>query len=373
MQINVAIIFGGISVEHDISILSAMQVINAIDQNKFKIFPIYIDRNGKWKYSSNFTQISALSSSKYTEVIVKPNDDNLYGIKRKSIKPLCKLSCCVPITHGTNVEDGTLQGILQSSGIPYTSSNVLSSAITMDKEVMKMIFSYLGYPITKHHTIKKSQWLNSKDEALAQCDNIGFPLFVKPCSLGSSIGISYTERQEQLEPAINLAFMLDEKVIIEQAVKNATELNCSAFQNRDKLMISAIEKPIKTHNFLNFENKYVSKSKTKSHINSQGMANLVRELPANISKKLKSKVEDMTKNAYVDFGCKGIVRVDYLLDEDSNLYINEINSIPGSLAFYLWNEQDIKFPELIDSLIYSAIIDKAKEQKIIRTFESHLV
>lgn len=352
---NIAIFFGGQSTEHDISILSALQVLNAINKQKYNIFPIYISKSGKWFYSESFTCLENLrnfNEKKYKEVFIKPADNILYYTKG-FFKKVAGIDCALVVMHGKNGEDGVLQGVLEMSNIPYTSSGVTSLAVTLDKSKMKEVFLSNNFPIVKHKVITSIEQ-SSKIE-------LSYPVVVKPNCLGSSIGISLCKNKKELISALDVAFKFDKKVIIEECVKNLIEYNCAAYGFGDKVVVSKIERPLTNSEILSFEEKYVSKGKSK--------ARSKREIPAKIEIGLKTQIENLTAKAFKCFDCAGVIRCDFLYDGE-NLFINEVNSIPGSLAYYLF---DKPFSNLIDNLIEIAVLKQEEKGKVLSSFESSVL
>lgn len=352
---NIAIFFGGQSTEHDISILSALQVINAINKQKYNIFPIYISKSGKWFYSENFTSIESLKNfdeKKHKEVFVKPADCFLYYSKG-FFRKVTSIDCALVVMHGKNGEDGVLQGVLEMSNIPYTSSGVTSLAVTLDKSKMKDVFLSNDFPIVNHKVVTSIEQ-SSKLE-------LSYPVIVKPNCLGSSIGISLCKNKKELISALDVAFKFDKKVIIEECVKDLVEYNCAAYGFGDKVVVSKIERPLTKNEILSFEDKYISKGKSK--------ARSKREIPARIESDLKKQIEDLTAKAFRCFDCAGVIRCDFLYNGE-NLYINEINSIPGSLAYYLF---DKPFSNLLDNLIEIAILKHEEKDKVLSSFESSVL
>lgn len=372
-KINLLVIFGGVSVEHDVSILTAMQIMKALDTSKYTIFPIYIAQSGIWKYNSNYTSIENLQKEKSKEVWLQPACRTLY--KRGLRNQIANIDCALLCTHGTNVEDGVLQGVLESCGIPYTSSKVASSALTMDKEFMKIIFESSNFPIIEYLSIKDYEYFDEVEESLNKLETLSYPLIIKPARLGSSIAINVAKNRRELQTHIETAFHYDTKVIVEKALSDAIDLNCSVFRNRGIIEATQIEKPIKNKSILDFQTKYVTKNKLSADENKDsvklGMSNCKREFPAQIDKSMSKKIQELSISAYKIFECSGIVRIDFLSDSEDNIFINEINSIPGSLSMYLWNNYESA--TLLDDLVISAIMEKEKSKSIIKTFDSNLL
>jgi D-alanine-D-alanine ligase len=342
---KVGVIFGGRSVEHEVSIITAYQVIEALDKSKFTAIPIYIRRDGRWFY----LHCSNLSDFKkdYPK-LQKKREKALF------IKELAELNVALPLIHGTYGEDGTLQGLLELADIPYVGSGVMSSGLGMDKVIMKACFRGIGLPVVDHCFVRKAEWKEKGEEVLKKIEKqIPYPLFVKPANLGSSIGINRAETREDLIFALDVASAYDLKMIIEKAVSPAIEINCAVLGEKE-LIASVCEQPVSWKNFLDYEDKYCSGGKTN------GMKGLARKIPAEISAELANRIQKMAIAAFSGLDCRGVARIDFLIKQDE-IYINEINTIPGSLSFYLWEPLGITFTELLNRLI--ALAKEVHEEK----------
>ena len=347
---NVVVIFGGVSCEHDISIVSAMMVLENINKQKYNVLPVYISGNGGWFVAEGNLTALSFKSQKMPNAAFKtacflPGDDSLYFLKSKKLKKICKIDCAVLVNHGLNGEDGTISSLMQLCNIPCSVSNIFSAAASMDKVAAKLIFKALGLNILPYLDFSLNDYKISKEKILQDIEKVlNFPVIVKPCNLGSSIGISVCGDLEQLTFAIDIAFKYDVKIVVEKAVKDFIELNCSAMYANNEILASEVERPISYKEFLNFDEKYGVKI---------GMENCKRELPAKIDGELRTKIQEITKTIYKNFDCTGVVRVDYIYKD--KIYINEVNAIPGSLSYYLWESENISFSKLIDILILEAI------------------
>ena len=346
---KIAIIFGGKSSEHDISVITALQAINVIDKNKYSLFPVYITKDGGWLSGQKLLDKDTYLN--FDEREFKPVRIN-FGKGEftlgKTFPKKIKIDCALLCLHGLNGEDGSVQGALELAGIPYTSSSVLGSSICMDKIIMKDLFKANGFNIVDYVWFTRDEFENNEEEVLDKITSkIDYPYIVKPANLGSSIGISKCDCEDDLLYAIEVACKYDSRIIVEKAVENLREINCACIGNECEVRTSKLEEPVSWNKFLSFKDKYLSFSKTSS-----------RSEPA-LEDKLKEKVEDISKKAFKALCQSGVARIDYLLDEvTQELYINEINTIPGSLANYLFPEH---FGKLIDELISLAI--KREEDK----------
>lgn len=341
---RVGIIFGGRSVEHEISVITAYQVIEAIDKEKFKPIPIYITKDGKWITGENLSSISSFKAAfpfiKGKQAFISPVPH--YGIvlpglflKRQAI------DIAFPLIHGTYGEDGTLQGLLELSCIPYVGSPVLGSSLCMDKIASKMIFKSLGFPLIPWLWFERKAWREEQDKIIKEIkEKLSFPLIVKPSNLGSSIGINISEKEDELFFALDVCFEYSERAIVEMALSDMREINCAILGN-DEVIPSLCEEVFKGEKFLTYEEKYRK---------GKGMKGLGRKIPADIKPELKETIQRMAISSFKAFGLKGIARIDFFL-RNSEIYINEINTIPGSLSFYLFEPLGISFKELITRVI----------------------
>lgn len=361
-RIKVGIIYGGNSVEHEISIISAIQAIKALDKIKYEVIPLYITKDNKILSGES---LSNIDEYKNIETLVKKcNTVKLKNINNKGYviredMPFIKkeIDVIYPVVHGKNVEDGSLKFLIDSLDIPSVYSSISSLSLCQDKVFSKMILDNNNFPVLDYVYLKKQEF---KHIILNDID-IDFPCIVKPATLGSSIGIKLANNKEELHSAINTAFCYDDKVMIEKALNKFKEVNCSAFRYKDKIYVSEIERVYSSSSFLSYNDKYE---------NQKGMETCKRELPANISEEEEELIKQYTKDAYELFDCSGVVRIDYMIGKDKKIYLNEINSIPGSLSFYLWEASNIRFDKLLDMLIEEAISNYKEKNKLINTFNN---
>lgn len=339
---NIAIFYGGKSVEHEVSIITALQVMDNINKEKYKIFPVYIDHNGAWWKMINYMnkgEYKNLKKAKKHKVFVEFGSQCLFIKEIKKHKT--KIDVAINVCHGTQGEDGCLQGVFELLGIPYSSAGVMASAVCMNKIVMKQLFEKHGLNITKWQYFKRDE----KIDFAKTLENLKFPLFVKPANLGSSVGISKCENLQELEVATSIAFGFDEYIIVEEGVENLMEINCSVQKKDGKVQTSELEVPVNWEKFLTYENKYVSKTK--------GQTKTV--VGADVKQDIRQKIEESATLAYEKFFLDGVIRIDYLFNKKTNeLFINEINTIPGSLSFYLWKPKAISFSAHISNQIEQA-------------------
>ncbi|MDD3397240.1 MAG: D-alanine--D-alanine ligase [Clostridia bacterium] len=360
---NVAVFFGGVSSEHDISIITGIQTVCALDKSKYKIFPIYISKKGVWFYSNKFDNVDVFLNFReklYKSVFLTAGDNTLYQ-KSTFIKKLAEINCAIICCHGLNGEDGTLQGLLELSNVPYTSSGVLGSAVCMDKIIMKQLFEYNNLPVTNYTWFLSDEFEKDKNSLCDKLQNkLNFPLIVKPANLGSSIGISKCKALEDLIKAIDIAKCYDNRIIVEEAVENLREINCACMGYENFVQVSELEEPISWDKFLSFEEKYIHFATVK--FDKKGNVKL--------SDKMKNKIKYIAKSAFKKLCAGGVVRVDFLLDSQTDdIFINEINTIPGSMANYLWNDFD--YTTLLDKLIEISELKFEKRRKCCYSYDSY--
>ena len=381
MKIKVGVIFGGETVEHEVSIITAVQAMEHINQDKYEIIPVYISKDRIWYTGKMLMDIEIYKDfnqlKKYAKQVVLTKGKNgfyLQNTKGLFRRNITDIDIAFPMVHGNNVEDGTLQGYLDSLGIPYVGSKVLGSAIGQDKVVMKQIFKSMDLPIVDYTWFFDSDYVDDSDKIFEDVKKLGYPVIVKPATLGSSVGITYVKNEAELANAIEEAMKYDIKIIVEKAVQNLVEVNCSVFGNYSYQETSLIEEVTSDEEFLTYADKYTGGSKGKLKGSSKGMASASRIIPARISKDLTKKIEETSKTVFRALNLGGVCRIDYLIDKKTNkFYINEPNTIPGSLAFYLWEPAGKKYEDLLDDMITLSIKDYKNREKKIYSFESNIL
>ena len=388
MRIKVGVIFGGESVEHEVSIISAIQAMNKIDEEKYEVIPIYITKDREWYTGEMLKDIDVYQDlnliKKYGQNVVLYYKDGSYVLQKKKglFKSVVKeIDIAFPVVHGTNVEDGVLQGYLQTIGIPFVGPNVYGAVAGQDKTIMKDIWKSFDLPMTKYIWFYDVDYKQDSDEVLERAKKLSFPLIVKPATTGSSVGISVCEDIEKLKEGIDDAIQYDNKIIIEEVVQNLKEVNIAVMGNYENQKTSEIEEVLSANKFLTFTDKYIGGGKggklkgNKTPVKgSKGMASTNRKLPADLDKKTREEIEIIAKKAFKALGSAGNSRIDFLIDEKTNkVYVNEINSIPGSLAFYLWDAKDINFTQVLDDMINIGIKDYKKRVGKTHSFESNIL
>jgi D-alanine-D-alanine ligase len=377
--LTVAVIFGGRSVEHDVSIVTAQQIMKAIDQTRYHVVPVYITRDGKWftgnalQEIANFKDDAILNHKDLIPVILSPDvrhhgllvDPLARGFFRRP--RVIRVDVLFPAVHGTHGEDGTLQGLFELADIPYVGFSTLGSALTNDKIMTKQMLRQAGLPVLNDIWFTRSQWQRTPDTVLARIhETFELPIFVKPATLGSSIGVSRVSDPNLLRPSIEIAVNLDRRVIVEPAVADPIEVNCSVIGFDSEIKTSVLEQPLTYTDFLTYEDKYLAGSK--------GMKSADRVIPAPLNEALTHEIQRLAAEAFKAVDGRGIVRVDFLIERaNRRVFINELNTMPGSLAFYLWRPSGLSEADLIDRLIHYAREAHAEKRRSITDYRTSLL
>ena len=376
MKINVGVIFGGRSVEHEVSIISAHQAMAAMNKDKYRAIPIYISKEGQWYSGEALLDLNAFKNMpKLLKEAIPIEISANYGQKeiftRESglfKKPWSEhLDVVLPVVHGTSVEDGCLQGLLETAGIPYAGPAVLGSAVGMDKIMMKAVLREAGLPVVDYRAYALYQWQDDEEEVLAEIEKaFGYPLIIKPANLGSSIGITMVSEAAQLRDAVELAFSFSTRLIAEQAVTPLREINCAVLGAPGDLITSQCEEPKACDEILSFSDKYLASS-------TKGMSGAKRRLLED-EPELTAKIQDYAARAFAAMDCHGVCRVDFLLNAASGeIYVNELNTIPGSLSFYLFEPTGIPFAELVERLLRLALERKRMQERLTTVYTSNIL
>ncbi len=385
---NIGVIFGGVTCEHDVSIVTGLQLIENINRKKYNLYPIYIHTDGEWYVDDKLLDAKIYENfDSYKSALVKgyipPNKNGIImqGKGMFAKESFIKLDVVIPAMHGMNGEDGSLQGLLELANIPYTSSGVLGASVGMDKILMKKIFQANLIPVLPYTFFLRGEWEKSREIVLAKLEAVlKYPMFVKPSNLGSSIGISKAIDRDSLIHAIDVAISYDERIIVEEGVEDLKEINCSALGRGDEVRVSVCEQPVSWKEFLTFDEKYLRNGKSGGNVahggakQSSGMQNMTRKVPAEITEEQTKEVKRLTAEAFKALNSKGVVRVDFIIDNTSGkVYVNEINTIPGSFAFYLWDYEGLKYPELIDQIIKIAEAEHVEKNRNNYTYKSNII
>lgn len=371
MKIKIGVIYGGETVEHEVSVISALQAMNNLNEDKYDIVPIYISKDRIWYTGHMLRDIEFYkefeNEKKYATKVVLYKKGKTFLLQRTTglfRKDITDLDVILPVVHGNNVEDGSLAGLLDSIGIPYVGSHVLGGALGQDKVVMKQVMESVNLPIVPYTWFYDSEYLDNKENILKEIKKIGYPVIVKPATLGSSIGIEVAKNEKDIESKIEDAMEYDTKIVVEKVIENLTEVNASVLGNYEYQKVSPLEEVMGEDEILSFADKYLGNAKSKGTA-SKGMASTSRIVPARISEKLTKEIQDTAKQVFKVLNLSGVCRVDFLIDNKENkFYVNEPNTCPGSLSFYLWKEAGMKYSELLDEMVSIAIKEyKHKNQK----------
>lgn len=380
MKINLAVIFGGKSVEHEVSVISAVQAMTSINKEKYNIIPIYMTKENEFYTGEQLFDINSYKNipellKSCTECIPVRSEGKVTLLRQKTKKfgsnVISEIDVAFPIVHGTNVEDGALQGYLQTLDLPYVGCDVLSSAVGMDKFTMKILLKEAGFPV-----LDCCRFADFDAENLDKCldaveAKFSYPVIVKPINLGSSVGISKANDRRSLEKAMEEAFQFADRILVEPAIVKLKEINCAVVGDSEEAEASVCEEPVQCDEILSYQDKYVGGDKSGG---SKGMATLKRKIPAEITPQQEELIRRTAVDAFKYLGCSGVTRIDFMIDmAEDKVYLNEINTIPGSLAFYLWEPKGVKYPELLERLINLALKRYRKNSKISYSFDTNIL
>lgn len=361
------VVYGGVAPEHEVAVITALQVMDALKASGFNVMPVYISKEGNWFLGNDeFLKPDIYKDLVKAErlgkrVIFSADPDfgllskGFLGFFPNEVQP----EAIFPVVHGKNGEDGTLQGLFELANIPYVGCGVTASAVKIDKFVAKKVAASLGINVIKDVLVNKGE--------APDLTGIKFPVFVKPIGLGSSIGLTKVEKKADLADALEVAFCYDNRVMIEEAVEDPKEVNISIIGN-DPYELSVTEQPVASGEVLSFDDKYTGEAGK-----SRGMASAKRYIPAKVDQKIIKTVEENALKFFRCIGGRGIARVDFMVDKKGTVYFNEINTMPGSLAFYLWEKTQLSFPKLVSKLVELAVADWGAKQGLIRSFESNIL
>ena len=381
-MIKLGVIFGGESVEHEVSIITAVQAMNNLDTSKYIVVPIYIGKDKNWytgealKDMSTYKNMDDIPRVTKEVTLTKKYDDFIlqkkYGIFKGEY---CKLDVAFPIVHGKGVEDGTLAGYLETIGIPVVGPNTLAAALGQDKVVQKEVLAANGVKVVDHIWFFDFEYKENEEKILKDIDKLGYPVIVKPASLGSSVGIEVAKSKKEIKEIIEEAIKYDNKIIVEKLVPNLLEVDCAVMGTVENMECSLIGEMFTSNDFLTFEDKYLGDGKSKSGMKQSGkMNNTGFKIPANIDKELEEKVYDSAKKAFRALNLSGVTRFDFLIDKKTKeVYVNEPNTIPGCLAFFFYTPKGKKYSKLLDEMITNAIKEYKNKLKKVTSFESNVL
>lgn len=381
MKIKVGVLFGGPTTEHEISVITALQAIEHIDYEKYDVVPIYITKNREWYTGSdlldisNYKNIDTLLSGLVNVVLINKNNEFVLQKKNGFFKNIINsVDIVMPIVHGFNMEDGTIEGYLDMIGVPYTGSDIFGCVVGQDKVFQKQIMEASKIPVLPYEWFYESDFEINEEKIIKKLEKIGYPLIIKPARLGSSVGISIAKNKKELIKSIEDAANYDEKIVVEKVLTNMVELNCSVLGSYENQEASVIEEVMGDDEFLSYKDKYLGNSSKSKLSGSKGMASTNRIIPARIDKKITTKIEKYSVDAFKALGANGVVRIDFLMDKKTkDVYINELNTIPGSLAFYLWTEKNKSYTELLTELIELGVKRYKKKEKKTISFDTNIL
>ncbi|HCP15272.1 MAG TPA: D-alanine--D-alanine ligase [Peptococcaceae bacterium] len=384
MKINVGVFFGGKSVEHEISVISAAQAMAAIDPVKYQVIPVYITKDNELYTGDalseirNFASLPKLLEQCQRVYLLKEKGKTLllrYPSKLFGNPVLTALDVAFPVVHGTNVEDGSLQGFFELHDLPYTGPDVCASAVGMDKWVMKCVLQGAGLPVLPGYCFQSSLYYVRTQELIDKLESLfEYPMIVKPVNLGSSIGISKASNADSLKDAIELAASFSGRVLVEPVVVDLKEVNCAVLGDFEYTQTSACEEPVNTDDILSYRDKYMGGAKQGAGKGAKGMGGAMRKLPADIPADVEDQIKELAQKAFIAMNCSGVARIDFLLDmADNQIYINELNTIPGSLSFYLWEAASLSFRDLTDHMIQLALKRDRQKKALIWSNETNIL
>jgi len=389
-KLRVGVFFGSRSVEHEVSVITAHQAMAALPADRFTSVPVYIAKSGAW-----YTGDQLLDLERYkdidrliagaTRVTMRPDPtsggdlievDARRGLLGGSARAVARFDVAMPLVHGSNGEDGTLQGLFELAALPYCGCDVASAAVSMDKRLSRTTLRGAGIPVLDDVMVSRHRWMN---DAAAVCAELarrpGFPMYVKPRRLGSSIGVARVDGDEHLRNALEVAFGYDTSILAEPAQDGSIEINCSVLGAGDDVEVSVCEQPVTTGT-LSYADKYLSGAKGKSGAKSPagGMKSSQRIIPAPIPDALTRRIQETAMSAFRAIGAAGVTRVDFLVSpERDSFVVNELNTLPGSLSFYLWEASGVRFAELLQRLIEMAMARHREQQATTSSIDTWLL
>ena len=374
--------YGGRSVEHEVSVISGIQAYMAIDKEKYDITPVYLTKNNEMYVGEDIGKIESYRDipallNRSTRVIMINEGDGVHMVSHKAglfgKKTDIPVDLAFPVVHGTNVEDGALQGYFKTLGLPFVGCDVTASAVGMDKYVQKAVLKDNGIPVLDSFIYTMADYEKMDNLMNDIEEKIGYPVIVKPFNAGSSVGITVAKDRSELSKAIDEAYSYARKIIAEHAITKLREINCAVLGDENVAEASEIEEPLHSKDILSYEDKYCSGGGKKTG-SSQGMAGVSRKIPAEVSPEMREEIRAMAVKSFQKLGCNGVARIDFMIDEENGkFYYNEINTIPGSLAFYLWEALGMKYKEQLDRMIELALKRVREEAAVTYSFDTNIL
>ena len=386
MKIRVGVLYGGKATEHEVSIITAVQAMGFLNTEKYEVIPMYLTKDNEMYTGEPLKEIDVYKDTdllnRYcTNVICYARNGALALQKKNGLfkKVVKEVDIVIPCVHGYNMEDGNVQGLLETYGVPYTGSDIYGCVVGQDKVFQKQILEAENIPVTKYVWFYESEYLEDEQGIIKKIEKLGYPVIVKPARQGSSIGIEVAHDEEKLKEAVMEAIKYDDKILVEEVIKDMSELNCSVLGSNAYMQTSVIERVMGNDEILSFTDKYIGNgakkgSKTNMHGASKGMISADRVIPADISEELTKEIQDVSKKTFRALGASGVVRIDYLYNKKTKkYYVNELNTIPGSLSFYLWTPLNKEYDELLDDMISVAVKRFKNKLKKTSTFDSNIL
>ena len=403
MKIKVGVFFGGKSVEHEISVITMNQAISSLNPEKYEIVPIYIAKNGVMYTGDDlldlysFRDMEVLLKRCYKVAVV--NDGTAVKVVRCPAPIIGKrvlntIDVAFPIVHGTNCEDGTMAGFLNLLGIPVVGPDIVSSSLGMDKILQKRVLNDSGIPVVDFVSLYSMEYIKDEEKILKEInEKLSYPVIVKPGNLGSSVGIRKAKNNVELEDAIEFAMEFADRIIVEKAVENLKEINCSVIGNLSEGEASVCEEPFFSDEILSYADKYIGNGKSKGGTIGGGKGTNIKlgsksapakgssdngfsnkKIPADISKEKTEEIQKLAKEVFKVLGCSGVARIDFLIDTKADkVYVNEINTIPGALSYYLWEATGKTFEQELDEVIDIAIKRQRDKDKLTFSYDQNIL
>ncbi len=386
-MLKIGVIFGGESVEHEVSVITAVQAMSFMDTKKYEVVPIYISKDRNWftgealKDMSTYKDLGNIPKVCKEVVLTKLGDNYVLLKKTGLFKGVVNtIDVAFPIVHGKGVEDGSLAGYLETLGIPYVGPSMLGASIGQDKVIQKQVMEASGVPIVKYLWFYDYEYQEDEDKYLEEIKKLGYPVIVKPANLGSSVGITVAHNESEIRESIEEAIKYDRKIIVEEMVKNLLEVDCAVLGNGEFMETSYIGKMMTDNDFLTFDDKYLGPAGGKKGGSAKGpktggvISTGGFKIPADLDKDIEEKVYEAAKAAFRCLELKGVTRFDFLVDAKSKkVYVNEPNTIPGCLAFFFYTPKGKKYTKLLDEMITTAIKDYKNSKKKVTSFESNVL
>jgi D-alanine-D-alanine ligase len=389
-QVRVGVFFGSRSVEHEVSVITAQQAMAAMPADRFVPVPVYIAKSGAWYTGDQLLQLERYKDidrliAASTRVTMRPDPSSggelieveaRRGLLGGSARTAARFDVAMPLVHGPNGEDGTLQGLFELAALPYCGCDVVSAALSMDKRLSRTALRGAGIPVLDDVMVSRARWLEQPDAVRARlAERPGFPMYVKPRRLGSSIGVARVDGDAALRDALEVAFSYDTSILAEQAQDGSIEVNCSVLGWGDEVRVSVCEQPVSSGT-LSYADKYLSGAKGKGGAKAppSGMKSSQRIIPAPISDSLTSRIQDTAMSSFRAIGAAGVTRVDFLVSpERDSFVVNELNTLPGSLSFYLWEASGLRFDALLVRLIDMAMARHREQQATTSSIDTWLL